>query len=328
MARLVASLALGFSAALCVMLATAQAEPNPQSQLVTAAELKGPLLIDALAPIQGGLLVSAVHGRGIFELDRSGVPRRWLTAEDVLGVFGLAADPERGVLWAVSAGAAQTAGVSADQRQVSELLKIELSSRRILARYPAPDAGPAPRLGDLAVGPDGTVFVSNPLGAAVYRLKPGETALSVLASGAPLKSPQGLVATPDGKGLIVANYGTGLHRIDLATGALTAVEGGGVEGLDGLTRHGRAILAVHNGGAPARVLRLAFDRDWTRVTKLEELVSGGPDLDQPTGGIVREGLFVFISRSQGSAFADDGARKADVGPARISILKVGRAEEP
>jgi len=63
------------------------------------------------------------------------------------------------------------------------------------------------------------------------------------------------------------------------------------------------------------------------VTEVEELASGGPDLDQPTGGIVREGLFVFISRSQWSAFGNDGGRKADVGPARISILKVGKAEE-
>ena len=297
-------------------------------EIITAAELKGPLLIEALAPIPGGLLVSSVHGRGIFEIDRSGVPRRWLTAEDVLGVFGLAADPERGVLWAVSAGAAQTAGVTGADRQVSELLKIDLASRKILARYPAPDSGPAPRLGDVAVGPDGTVYVSNPLGAAVYRLKPGEEALSVLASGAPLKSPQGLVVTPGGEGLIVANYGTGLHRIDLATGELTAVDGGGVRGLDGLTRHGRAILAVHNGGKPAKVLSLVFDPGWTRVTQVEELASGHPDLDEPTGGIVRQGLFVFISRSQWSAFGDDGARKADVGLARISILKVGKAEEP
>lgn len=324
-ARIPSGAALGLALAL---LAAPPAASQASSELITAAEIKGPLLIESVAPIQGGLLVSAVHGRGIFELDRSGVPRRWLTAEDVLGVFGLAADPERDVLWAVSAGAAQTAGVTDADRQVSELLKIDLSSRRILARYPAPDSGPAPRLGDVAIGPDGAVYVSNPLGAAVYRLKPGEAALSVLASGAPLKSPQGLVVTPDGNGLIVANYGTGLHRIDLATGALTNVEGGAVRGLDGLTRHGRAILAVRNGGKPAKVLRLAFDPGWTRVTKVEELANGHADLDEPTGGIVREGLFVFISRSQWSAFGDDGARKAEVGPARISILKVGKAEEP
>ncbi|MCC7266033.1 MAG: hypothetical protein IT546_01695 [Caulobacteraceae bacterium] len=308
------------------MALTANAQAQPAHRLITAAELKGPLLVEALAPIQGGLLVSAVHGRGIFELDRSGVPRRWLAADAALGVFGLAADPEHGVLWAVSAGAAQAVGVTEAERRVSELLKIDLASREVLARYPAPDPGAAPRLGDVAVGPDGTVYVSNPLGAAVYRLRPGDDALTVLASGAPLKSPQGLVLTPDGEALIVANYGAGLHRIDLSSGALTAVSGGALRGLDGLTRHGRSILAIRNGGKPAKVLRLVFDPGWTRVTKVEELASGGPDLDEPTTGIVREGLFVFISRSQWSAFEDDGDRKADVGPARISILQLEKEE--
>lgn len=317
-ARTARPIALGLALAVAFAL---PATPRVPGELITAAELQGPLLIESLAAIPGGLLVSSVHGRTIFELDRSGLPRRWLTDPQVLGVFGMAVDQERGVLWAASTGAPQVMAVSKAERHVSELLKIDLSSHKVLARYAAPDAGEAPRLGDVAVGPDGTVYVSNPLGAAVYRLKPGAAALETLVSGAPLKSPQGMVVSPDNRLLVVANYGTGLHRIDLATSEMTAIDGGEILGVDGLTRHDDGAIAIRNGGRP-RVVRLAFNPGWTRVTEVVELASGHPDLDQPTMGIVREGLFVFISRSQWSAFADSGERKADVGPARISILRL------
>lgn len=321
-ARTARTLAIGLAVAVATAL---PALPRVPGQLITAAELKGPLLIESLAAIPGGLLVSSVHGRTIFELDRSGAPRRWLTDPKVLGVFGMAVDQERGVLWAVSTGAAQVMAVSEAERHVSELLKIDLASHKVLARYPAPDAGEAPRLGDVAVGPDGTVYVSNPLGAAVYRLKPDGAALETLVSGAPLKSPQGIVVSPDNRRLVFSNYGTGLHRIDLATGEMTSVDQGDLKGIDGMTLHGDAVLAIRNGGRP-QVVRLTLDPNWTRVTRVEELVSEHADLDQPTAGIVREGLFVFISRSQWSAFADSGERRADVGPARISILKLREAK--
>ena len=71
----------------------------------------------------------------------------------------------------------------------------------------------------------------------------------------------GIETTPDGSGLLVVNSTTGtLYRVDPATGAAAAVEGGtGLTNGDGLLRQGRTLYVVRNQLDQVAVLRLAAD---------------------------------------------------------------------
>ncbi|MGW0863021.1 SMP-30/gluconolactonase/LRE family protein [Streptomyces sp. NPDC002611] len=93
-------------------------------------------------------------------------------------------------------------------------------------------------------------------------------------------SANGLVATPDGRGLIVVNAGQ-LYRVDIRTGHATkvALVGGiDVTGGDGLVRLGRVLYVVQNRQNKITVWDL--DRDATTATLRRTITD--PRFDVPT----------------------------------------------
>ena len=277
---------------------------------------RAPILVEALAfDHRDRLLVSSVHAVGIYRLRQDGALRRWSSRGATQGVFGIVADPARNTLWAASSGSAH--GGDPDARPT--LLRFDLRNGRLKQRFEAPTG--AKSFGDVALGPDGAVYVSESGAGRVFRAKPGAAALDVVADIGGRGSPQGLAVSPDGKVLVFAGYGSGLHRVDLASGAHARIEtpaGMELRGVDGLARDGASLIAVQNGVAPPRVIRIRLNADWSAMEGLDVLVRDG-GMQEPTGGIVREGAFIFVSRSQWTDFGTDGKPKSsEPSPAVIS----------
>lgn len=287
--------------ALLVTASAARAQATPEPIARTAAE---PILVESVAfDARGRLLVASIHRAGVFRLDQDGRLRRFSPEGATQGVFGLAADPERGWLWAASSDSPYDTAEGGG----AALLKLDLRTGRLLARYEPGDGAHA--FGDLALGPDGSVYVSDGPARQVLRLPPVGGGLELVTEFPERGSPQGLAVWPEGGWLIVADYGTGLHRVVLATGERTPVAGPeGVElrGLDGLVLapDGR-LIAIQNGTRTPRVLALSLSPDWTAVTAAEVLAEGG-DLSEPTTGVIGGGGLVFVARSQWTDFGPDG----------------------
>ena len=308
-----------FVLALC---ATAGA-PVPVVQ--TKAE---PILVESVAfDARGRMLVSAIHAAGVYRIGRDGRLVRWSqnTAGQVknAAIFGIVADPPRNALWAATSGAIYGGSLTIGPA----LLRYDLRSGRL---HQIVGGGPGKsNFGDIALGPDGTVFVSDSGVGAVFKLPPGAAALEpVIELDGARDSPQGLVVSDDGRTLVFSNYGDGLHRVDLATGAHTRVfdaDGRGPRGIDGVARRGNDLILVHNATQPARVLRVTLNADWTAIVASETLAEGAP-MEEPTGGVVRGDDFIFVSRSQWTDFDKDAKPKADLGPAIISRLRLSPPE--
>ena len=279
-------------------------ETTPEGLTILARSPEQSLLLESVAfDDRGRLLVSSIHQAGVFRLDLSGALTRFTREGDTYGVFGMVSDRDRGHLWITSSNTAydQIAGEAG-----TALLRLDLSTGAVQAIYALPEAGR--QLSDIALGSDGTVFVSDSVGGAIYMLSPGSRRLEHLVDAPERASPQGLVVSDDGRWLIFSNYGTGLHRVVVETGAMQAVrmpEGGTIRGLDGLARDGNRIIAIHNGSPPGRVLALRLTPDWTAVSDISMLFDGAP-LSEPTTGFVSGDSFVFIARSQWSDFGQDG----------------------
>lgn len=300
--------------------------PVGSGRVTTLAELPGPVLVESVVrdPARGRWLVSQVRGRTIVALDDDGTVSPFLyTPTPVAGVLGLVMDEDNGVLWAVTAPVAPAVhGLDPAAARPNALLRIEAATGRELARYPAPEGERS--LGDVALAADGTVYVADSTGGAVFRLRPGATALDVLLPDGVLASPQGMVVTPDGAALIVADYSSGLWRVDRATGTarrMPTPADASLIGVDGLTTDGQAIYGFQNGVAPQRVLKMTPDGDWQRIAGVEVLAANLPMIDEPTTGLVRNGELVFVSRSQWSDFGGDGAQTTPTpAPAIIARL--------
>lgn len=272
-------------------------------------------------------LVSSIAWRTIMAVSDDGVFTPWLQETPVTaGILGLAVDAERGWVWAASAPLPPaTHGIGGVTLPRTALLRIELETGRINAWFEAP-AGDGHAFGDVALGPDGTVYVADASGQ-VFRVRPEmEATLEQVVAPGPIASPQGMVVTPDGKALIVVDYSSGLHRVDLTAGTvarLAAPADASLIGVDGLATDGAAIYAIQNGVAPQRVLKLTMATGWARIETVEVIAANLPQIDEPTTGLVHDGGLVFVSRSQWSDFDDDGALKdgAD-GDAIIARLRL------
>lgn len=315
-----AKAATGLALALVAGAASAQ---TLTTLVTTPAE---PVAIESVArSADGTLILSSVWQGRLYRAEGDG-GLTTILEDSELGFYGLAADPERGVLYAVSAERPGRAGPGG-----TSLLRIDRAGGAVIDRAMSPD--PMSRFGDVAVGPDGSAYVADIRALKIFVWRPGR-ALETLAVLPERASPQGMAVSADGRWLVFADYRNGLHRIDLAAVAqgpatltaetyqpMTPPDAGELRGIDGLARHGDSILAMQNGTRTHRVLRLTMNGDWSAVTARQALVEGAP-LSDPTTGFVEGDDLIFVSRSQWTDFGRDGPTTPTPAPAVVSRLSL------
>jgi len=299
-------------------------QPVGEGALVPLFELDGPVLAESLVrdAAHDRWLVSQIAGRTIVSVADDGTVSPWLQPHPaVSGVVGLALDEARGILWATTAPLPPAVHGRSDQAAATALLQIDLATGRVVKVHEAPSDSRDHGFGDLALGPDGEVYVAGGTSGDVYRLDAPDGQLQPFVTGV-FGSPQGMVALQGH--LFVADYSSGLWRVPLTGGTpvrLAAPPEASLIGVDGLATDGTRLFAIQNGVAPQRVLRLALMPDHSEIALVEVLAANLPGLEEPTTGIVIDGQLVFVSRSQWNGFDQDGApSQSDLPPALISRL--------
>jgi hypothetical protein len=257
-------------------------------------------------------LVSSVHHGGVFAKrlpgERPAIVK--FTADSSWGIFALGVDSARGVLWATTAALPMTAHYSESDSGRSALLKFELSTGKLRGRYTAPDTG-AHALGDLTIGANGAVYVSDGLGSGVYVLESGSDALRTLVPRGVLVSPQTPALSSDGATLFVPDYAIGIAAVSVASGKvawMTHSDSLALTGIDGMYRVGRDLIAVQNGAEPNRILRLTLDQSMRRVVGTSALVRG-PNATELTHAIMEHGWLYYIRKSGWDRVSDDGTMR-------------------
>lgn len=263
-------------------------------------------------PRTGTLYVASVRHRTVAEIAPDGTTRELLARDrsDLAPVLGVRVDTARNSLWITTSALRNVPGFRESDSANASLLRIDLATRTIRQRFDVPLARGGHVLGDLAVGADGSVYVTDSREPVIYRLAPGAAMLEELRS--PLfSSLQGVAPTPDGKLLYVADYSLGLLRMNLATGAVAALANpanGTAVGCDGIVWFDGAIIAVQNGVEPARVVRLVPDTIADRVLRVDVIDQNVAVADEPTIGTMLGTDFVYVANSQWARFTDDARR--------------------
>ncbi|MBV9901430.1 MAG: hypothetical protein JOZ90_10080, partial [Alphaproteobacteria bacterium] len=248
-------------------------------------------LIEGLIWDGGGrrLYATSVVDRRLLELRPDGAR---ILAEGGLGsLFGGAWDPGRGRLWVAAALIAQTP----DGLGFAGLLGIDPADPRHPQRIPAP-AGGTP--GDVAVAPDGTVYVSDGMNGAVYRCLRGCTALETWLPPHTFLSAQGMAVSADGRLLYVADYRYGLAAVERASGRvfrMAAPPDLMLDGIDGLVRDGDSLIAIQNGAPPLRIVQLSLSGDGLGIASLHVVERLNPAWDEPSLGAVVGDRLLYVS---------------------------------
>ena len=274
---------------------------------------------------RGRWLLSSVRQRTVVAVDDAGriTPFARDLPADVGAILGMRIDAARGALLAASAAVPPMLRFTASDTLIAEVLEFDLTSGALRRRIALPTAGRQRVPGDIAIGPDGTLFVADGLAERIYVIPPrGETRVITSAF---IHSPQGMVFTRDGRALIAADYRHGLIRIPLAGSdtitQITDSAGRKIQGLDALVWHGDALIATYNGRLPGRVVRITLSADQRTIATfavLETIENAG----EPTLGEVHGDAFIFIANSPWSAFDDAGARRPGTALARPEIRRL------
>lgn len=277
-------------------------------------------VIEGLVRVEDGWVFSSVAGHTLIWLKPDGTPRTILLPDrDPSGLFGMAYDARRKALWVAEARGPGIPGSTGEPR--TGVIKVSWPGGEVLARYVVPDDGKKHQLGDIALGDDGSVYASDSAGAVVYRLRPDATTLEPFVTSREMASPQGMVICPKADAMIVADYSTGLRRIDLRTGAESELGGShqiALAGTDGLFRvpyrfpartasaDSVAIIAIQNGVAPQRVVFLRLSPDCRDLESASVLAAGGPLMDDLTLGAPAPEGIVVIGSSGWSGYDGNG----------------------
>ncbi|HWA10656.1 MAG TPA: tetratricopeptide repeat protein [Opitutaceae bacterium] len=265
-----------------------------------------------------------VHLRAVWVRAADGKVRRFTEPSDELyGVFGLAVDEERGALWAATSMAAGVAGYTPDQDGVAGLAEFDLATGRLrrVARLPLDHR--ARVIGDLALAPDGSVFATDSIDGALWRLAPGGKDLEQFLASDEFISLQGLAFSADGKNLFLTDHSNGLLRVNLAKRTVRRLDqppNTTLLGLDGLVRAPDGdLIAVQNGSRPVRVLRLVVDDAGESVIDVKVLESAHLAMAEPALGCIANGDFYFIGNAGWSRF--EGSDPKPTPPRPVPVFR-------
>ncbi|NML05052.1 hypothetical protein [Sphingomonas sp. G-3-2-10] len=243
------------------------------------------------------------------------------------GLFGMAVDAKRGLLWIATGSVDQTAVTG---ERMTGLIAVDLDTLKVVRRVAL--SGNAPGVaGDVALAPDGTVFVSNSMSGAIHRCRPGCAALDDLVPAGRFRSPQGMALSKRGGRLYVADYGTGLWVVETRTGQVSPMrvaQATMLDGVDGLVAAHRALpageglVAIQNGTRPRRIIRLHPGRSADIVRHAVPLLALSPDGPEPTLGVLVGDSLYYIGDGQWERYGPGGALKDGQPPRGTPILQL------
>jgi sugar lactone lactonase YvrE len=272
--------------------------------------------------------VGSVRQRRVVAVERDGrvhdfVPAR---SDGIGGVFGMAVDTVRRVLWIATTALPRMEGFTLSDSGRVGVYGYDLETGRLVRKAWMPrDSSTAHTFGDVAVAPNGDVYVSDSEAPWILRLANGSDSLARFVTHPLFRSLQGMAITPDGATIYVADYSHGLLSVSLATRAVTplsAPQSMTLLGVDGLYLHRGALVGVQNGVVPARVARFCLDSSGRSVRRLE-LVDRNPAVaDEPTlGTVVGDSLF-YVATSAWEKYDDNGKRIEGTRLRPVTVLAV------
>jgi glucose/arabinose dehydrogenase/mono/diheme cytochrome c family protein len=253
-------------------------QPSPPAELLIPGQKIYPESLTSTS--DGRVIIGSIVARTIFVVKPGAATAEpWIRPdnETTLGVFGVFADEKSGTLWACSSS---IPGQHDSPQAAAALKAFDLQTGALKDRYPLPTAGAF--CNDIAVGADGTAYVSDTANMEVDRLPSGGHQLEVWAGNGGFGPKGGIldgISVLDDR-LFVNALATGkLFVVPIAAdgkaGAITEVKlDRALDRPDGMRSFGRDSMLVVEGGGSGRLSRIKIDGDSGQLTTLKE---GYPD---------------------------------------------------
>ena len=308
-------------------------EAVPLVKSDTAFTLADPAFVPegiAYDPAGMAFYVGSLHGRGVLRITRDGRMSPFVrgTRDTLDQVLGIRVDPARQRLWLAafvrdSAAPRFPGGIGGR----SALHAYDLTSGRLVARIAVPDDGRPHLLNDIAIAPNGDVYVTDSEGDAVHRLRNASSVMERVYAGAPdFMYPNGITVSTDGDWLYFADAAglsaLDLRRPDARPERVTTPVSVSTAGIDGLYACGDDLFAVQRRLGYEQVTRFRLTTDGRGIAGAEALERRHPAHEAATTGAIADGAFYYIANAQLRLLGPDGEMVKTATPRRSLILRL------
>ncbi|HEY7807994.1 MAG TPA: hypothetical protein VIC34_12415 [Croceibacterium sp.] len=279
--------------------------PTANGRLVAESE-RPPVAAESIAyePSTRRFFLSNWYDNAIYTLTLDGHLASYLTLPE-LTPNGVKVDAARHRLWFVATDAFRDGAAAPRSRLWSVDLRTGVESTF--------EAAGAKGFNDLAIAPNGDVYVTDTPGNALYVLAAGAHELRRFLPDETFQQPNGIAVGDNGRHLFVAQ-GLDLLRIDLQGHDVAAVQlPSALEtlGTDGLMFRNGKLYAIQNLMTPGTFVEVTLDRDRAKAVAYRILDRGHPLFDLPTAVTSGQGRVYVIAGTQLYRYGHDKAPMAN-----------------
>lgn len=265
------------------------------------------LLIESLAfdDKRGRLLVGSVREGKVFVVGDEGRLTTLVEANEengMWGVFGVAVDTSRDVLWVSSTAVPHFRGYNAE-RDLGKagIFKFRLSDGELIERFESPSTpGYSYVISDIKVASDGAVYALDPVNNAIYQVR--DNALRRLLHAPHLGGLRSLAVSSDARVLYFNDVERGLFGVELASGApfdIGVPAKLSIANIEAITYWQGHLLVVQNSLPPNRIMRLRLGEGGRHISQGHPLEANRPELSSPVGATISaDGRMFVIGNSQ------------------------------
>lgn len=239
-------------------------------------------------------LASGIRNKKIVSFDASGKCSDWFV-DGSYSVFALKADSNEKYLWAACSAIPEMKGFKKELEGKSEILKIEIASKKIVKRYSI-DGNHV--FGDLAVTKNNEVYISDSAEPKIFRIeKDGLELWKDLRKEA--FNLQGIAFNREESKLFTADYLKGILVIDFNSKKESWLEfpkETSKKGIDGLVFYKNSLIAIQNGVVPIRIVRFRLDQNETKIIDFAILDNNRKEFNEPAlAALVHDKLYFFAN---------------------------------
>ncbi len=234
-------------------------------------------------------------------------------AQDGLdAVLGLKVDPKNKLLWVCSTVTKEMQNFDPKREGQTAVFCYDLRTRKLVKKYELKVEGETHFFGDLALHPSGDVYISDSAFPAIYRISAKKQTLEKYIQSDQWRSLQGITFSENGRFMFLADYSSGVYRIDTQADSPKAepipypTEQYSLKGTDGLYFYKNGLLAIQNGVNPFRVVYLSLDKNFQKITQRKVLENNNPALNEPTLGVLIGKRFQYVANSSWGAYDQKG----------------------
>ncbi|MFC2121897.1 SMP-30/gluconolactonase/LRE family protein, partial [Bacteroidota bacterium] len=211
--------------------------------------------------------------------------------QDGLGfVNGIHVDPVRRTLWACS---------NDENNANGEIFKYDLSSGKLIKKYPTPSDGNRHFFNDLVIHPNGDVYITDT--GKIFKISHDSDKLELFFKSKSFFGSNGIALSDDGKVIYATEDIYGICKIDIKTKSFTPLhhkKDFHTYGIDGLYFSDNYLYAIQNE-LLTQVGRFSLNEDATYLKSCEILEKNTDDLRAPTTGVIVDDYFYFVADTQG-----------------------------